>query len=121
MDVIQTMLSWMPSLLKATWTTISLTIVSVSCGLVISIFLALGKISKSAILQKISGAYIFFFRGTPLLMQLFFIYYALPLIWESLTIQSRFAAALGCLLAQFRRVSGGDHPRGYSVYRQGPA
>lgn len=85
--------TWMPALLQATGITISLTVLSVSCGLIISIFLALGKISKSKLLQKLSSGYVFFFRGTPLLMQLFFIYYALPTIDPRLTIQDRFIAA----------------------------
>ena len=43
--------------------------------------------------KKFCHAYIFFFRGTPLLMQLFFIYFGLPLIHESLTINDKFLAA----------------------------
>jgi polar amino acid transport system permease protein len=85
--------SWVPALLSATGITLSLTVLAVSCGLVISIFLALGKMSKSKVLQRFSSAYVFFFRGTPLLMQLFFIYYGLPYISPALTIQDRFAAA----------------------------
>jgi len=46
----------------------------------LSLFIALGKMSKNVVLNKLCTAYTFFFRGTPLLMQLFFIYYALPMI-----------------------------------------
>jgi polar amino acid transport system permease protein len=53
---------------------------AVSAGLVLSLFLALGKMSKYTILNRFCSAYIFFFRGTPLLMQLYFIYYALPIM-----------------------------------------
>lgn len=84
---------WLPALLDSTKITVLLTIVSVSCGVILSIFLALARISKSKVLQKLSGAYIFFFRGTPLLMQLFFIYYGLGYIDPALAIQDRFAAA----------------------------
>lgn len=87
------MINWLPSLLEATKITLTLTVLAVSCGLVLSIFLALGKLSKSKILSGLCNAYIFFFRGTPLLMQIFFIYYALPLINPALTIQDRFVAA----------------------------
>lgn len=93
MDIITMIISWLPALLNATGITISLTILSVSCGLILSLFLALGKISKNKIIHSFCSAYIFFFRGTPLLMQLFFIYYALPLINEAFTIESRFVAA----------------------------
>ncbi len=58
--------------------TIFLTTVTLLCGLFLSFFLALGKISKKWILSKLCSAYIFFFRGTPLMIQLFVIYLAVP-------------------------------------------
>ena len=91
--IIGDMMRWIPVLLKGTQITISLTIVSVLVGLFLSIFLALGKISKIKIISKICGAYIFFFRGTPLLMQLYFVYYGLPLINPAFAINNQFLAA----------------------------
>jgi polar amino acid transport system permease protein len=85
--------SWMPQLIKGARVTISLTVLAVCAGLVLSLFLALGKMSKNVILNKLSSGYVFFFRGTPLLMQLFFVYYALPMIAPALTINNRFLAA----------------------------
>jgi polar amino acid transport system permease protein len=85
--------SWMPQLLKGARVTVGLTISAVSVGILLGFFLALGKMSKNTALNKLCSAYIFFFRGTPLLMQLFFIYYALPQIVPALTINSRFFAA----------------------------
>ena len=93
-ETFEKIIGWMPALLRASWTTLSITIISVCLALVIAVFFALGKISKNPVISRVCGAYIFFFRGTPLLMQLFFIYYALPQIHSALTIQSRFAAAL---------------------------
>lgn len=58
--------------------TIFLTITSMVCGFVLSIFLALGKISKYKIISKPCSAYIFFFRGTPLMIQLFAVYFMVP-------------------------------------------
>ncbi len=58
--------------------TLLLTVLSIIVGFILSIFLALGKISKNIILRKICSAYIFFFRGTPLMIQLFVVYYSLP-------------------------------------------
>lgn len=58
--------------------TILLTTLTVFFGVILSIFLALGKISKNIIISKICSAYIFFFRGTPLLIQMFVIYFAIP-------------------------------------------
>ncbi|MDR0503689.1 MAG: amino acid ABC transporter permease [Treponema sp.] len=94
METLQTVLfSWTPQLLKGARVTIGLTVLSVCAGLILSLFLALGKMSKNPVISKCSSAYIFFFRGTPLLMQLFFVYYALPMITPALTINNRFLAA----------------------------
>ena len=84
---------WMPALLKGTGITVSLTICSVIAGLFLSVFLALGKISKHRFISWPCSAYIFFFRGSPLLMQLFFVYYGLPVINPALTINNKFLAA----------------------------
>lgn len=93
MTLLQSMLSWVPSLLNGAKITVLLTILSVSAGIVLGLFLALGKMSKIKPVHLVCSAYIFFFRGTPLLMQLYFIYYSLPQIHPSLTINSRFLAA----------------------------
>lgn len=86
-------LTWLPPLLDGAKITIILTVFSVTTGLLLSIFLALGKISKIKIFNALSTAYIFFFRGTPLLLQLYFMYYGLPRISPLLTIQDRFLCA----------------------------
>ncbi len=91
--MLQEMIGWVPQLLNGAKITILLTLCAVSTGLVLSIFLALGKMSKKKVISGICSAYIFFFRGTPLLMQLYFIYYGLPQINMCLTINSRFLAA----------------------------
>ena len=89
----QQMMGWLPQLLNGAKITILLTICAVCMGLFLSVFLALGKMSKNRVISRLCSAYIFFFRGTPLLMQLYFIYYGLPQINMALTIDSRFFAA----------------------------
>jgi polar amino acid transport system permease protein len=93
MSTIEKMINWIPPLLDGARITILLTLAAVSAGLIMSLFLALGKISKNKVLNNLCSAYIFFFRGTPLLMQLYFIYYGLPQISVFLTINDRFLAA----------------------------
>jgi polar amino acid transport system permease protein len=92
-ETLQAITSWMPLLLNGAWITISLTVLAVSAGFILSIFLALGKMHKNHLINKPCSAYIFFFRGTPLLMQLLFIYYVLPMLVPFLTINNRFIAA----------------------------
>ena len=91
--MLKQMIGWLPNLLDGAKTTILLTLCAVTMGLIISVFVALGKMSKKKTLSGLCNAYIFFFRGTPLLMQLYFIYFGLPQINMALTINSRFFAA----------------------------
>lgn len=93
MEIIKQMIGWLPALLDGAKVTVSLAIVTVLAGVILSVFLALGKISKNKILSSLCSAYIFFFRGTPLLMQLYFVYYGLPQISSALTINNKFFAA----------------------------
>jgi len=79
-ETILKIISWIPALLRGARITILLTICAMSAGLVLSLFVALGKMSKIGVVNKFCTAYTFFFRGTPLLMQIYFIYYALPLV-----------------------------------------
>ena len=93
MDILQKMISWLPQLLDGARITILMTITSTCAGVILGTFLALGKISRNVVISKLCSAYIFFFRGTPLLMQLYFLYYAVPMFLPALTINSRFLAA----------------------------
>ncbi|MCR4821446.1 MAG: amino acid ABC transporter permease [Treponema sp.] len=93
MDNMTKIMQWIPQLLSGAKITILLTLCSVSAGLVLSIFLALGSMSKKRIIRSICKAYVFFFRGTPLLMQLYFVYYGLPEINRALTINNQFLTA----------------------------
>ena len=58
--------------------TIPLTLASFAVGFVIALFLALVQIAKVPVLSRIAKIYIWIFRGTPLLVQLFIIYFGLP-------------------------------------------
>lgn len=84
---------YMPALLDGAGITLALTAIAVTTGLFIGLLLALGRISHNFIIDKICSFYIWFFRGTPLLMQLYFIYFALPQINPAFNIQDRFIAA----------------------------
>jgi polar amino acid transport system permease protein len=68
-----------PDLLRGTLITIELTVVAILFGVLLGLLLALGRLSKNWIINKVSWVYIWVFRGTPLLMQLFVIYYGLPI------------------------------------------
>jgi len=70
----------LPSLLKATLMTILLAAISIVIALIIGFFTAIVRIVKVRILNGIASTYISIIRGTPLLVQIFVIYYGLPQI-----------------------------------------
>ncbi|MCF0253168.1 MAG: amino acid ABC transporter permease [Duodenibacillus sp.] len=67
-----------PLLVKGALVTIEITALSVSFGLVIGLLAALAAMSNFAPLRWLSKVYVDFIRGTPLLVQIFIIYFALP-------------------------------------------
>jgi polar amino acid transport system permease protein len=60
--------------LHGLWLTLSLSVISQSLGTLIGLFAALGKLSRYRTLQLIVGFYVWAMRGTPLLVQVVFIY-----------------------------------------------
>lgn len=70
-------LASIPALLKGVPLTLQLTFMSVSVGLVLAVALAAARASRFLPLRLLSKGYLFVFRGTPLLVQLFLIYYGL--------------------------------------------
>jgi His/Glu/Gln/Arg/opine family amino acid ABC transporter permease subunit len=58
--------------------TIPLTIISFAIGLVIALAVALARLSPNVVLSNVARLYISIIRGTPLLVQLFIVFYALP-------------------------------------------
>lgn len=69
---------YLPEFIKGAGVTIELTIVGLSIGFVIGLALAVARTYAPKWLKAISIGYIEIFRGTPLLVQLFIIYYGLP-------------------------------------------
>ena len=58
--------------------TVALTCVSGAAGILLGIFAALGKVSRVPPLRWLASFYVWVIRGTPLLIQVFFAYFALP-------------------------------------------
>jgi len=65
----------LPRLMNGTWVTIQITALSVIIGLCLAVPVALMRVAKSRLLSVPSYVFCFYFRGTPLLVQIFLIYY----------------------------------------------
>ena len=74
---IELMLDSAPKLLSATLTTLKLLSVSLFFGLFIGLIFAVMRISKNKFVNNFSYSFSYVFRGTPLLVQIFIIYFGL--------------------------------------------
>ncbi|GAA2818832.1 amino acid ABC transporter membrane protein 2 (PAAT family) [Aminobacter aminovorans] len=64
-----------PSYLSGLYVTLTLVAISIVLGAILSVPICYARMSKNRVLNAISYAYVYFFRGTPLLAQTFLIYY----------------------------------------------
>ena len=69
-----------PLLLLGAGVTVQITAVSVSVGMFIGMLVGIARLSKNWMIKALAAVYVDFIRGTPLLVQLFLVYFALPII-----------------------------------------
>lgn len=66
-----------PDFLSGTWLTIQLVAISAVLGVMLAVPVALARLSRNPLLRWLATAYSLFFRGTPLLVQIFLVYFGL--------------------------------------------
>lgn len=67
-----------PFIINGIWVTVQIVVIAIVLGLILGTLLALMKITKNKLLNFLADAYTSVFRGTPLILQLFIIFYAIP-------------------------------------------
>jgi polar amino acid transport system permease protein len=67
-----------PALIGGLAITIYVSIIAQLTGVILGVLSALAGMARNPILRGISGVYVWFFRGTPLLVQLFLVYFGTP-------------------------------------------
>lgn len=77
-DYISTMIEFAPKFIPGVITTLQLAFLSILLGTIIGLFVAIAKLSNKKVINAISNFYITIVRGTPLLLQLYFIFFGLP-------------------------------------------
>ena len=70
----------LPLLLKGAGITLEITALSVGLGLLIGMFVGVAKLSDNRLIRGLASVYVDCIRGTPLLVQIFLVYFALPQI-----------------------------------------
>ena len=72
------LLPYAPELAAALWTSVYITLIAMAVGSALGVLFYLGKASPLPAVHSVSSAYIEVFRNTPLLVQLYLIYFGLP-------------------------------------------
>lgn len=90
---------YLSPLMEGAWVTVQLTLYSTMLGAVLAFVFGVGKLSSSFAFKAVSVAYIELFRGTSLLVQLFWLYFALPLAGTAMGIDLRLPPVLAGVLA----------------------
>ncbi|WP_180970047.1 amino acid ABC transporter permease [Deinococcus planocerae] len=76
--ILQSALQALPVLIQGAGITLAFALAAMVLGLPLGFLVALARLSRFALLRWLTGLYVSFIRGTPLLVQIFVIYYGLP-------------------------------------------
>ncbi|KAF1307372.1 ABC transporter permease [Pseudomonas sp. SG-MS2] len=93
-----------PRFIDGLLVTAKLVAISFTLGAVLGLLLALARMSRNLPLQRLAAGYIYFFRGSPLLAQLFLLYYGLGSLkgfWQDVGLWWFFREAWLCTLLAF--------------------
>ncbi|PWW04503.1 amino acid ABC transporter membrane protein 2 (PAAT family) [Hoeflea marina] len=93
-----------PKYISGLGVTLSLVAISISIGAALSLPIAYGRMSKNRVISWLAYGYVYFFRGTPLIAQLFLIYYGFGTFrpqLEAIGLWGVFRDAWNCALFAF--------------------
>lgn len=88
----------MPALLSGTWLTLRIFFWTLIASLPLGVLVALGEMSKFKPLKWLVQFYVWIMRGTPLLLQLIFVFYGLPIVH---IVFARYEAALFAFILNY--------------------
>jgi polar amino acid transport system permease protein len=81
MIIISAIFEITPQLLRGLGITISVLLGSAIISYIVAFAAGLSRVSNNVILNKVTGVYVEVFRGTSLIVQLFWLYYAIPMLF----------------------------------------
>jgi arginine/lysine/histidine/glutamine transport system substrate-binding/permease protein len=89
-DFISIIVAALPNLLLGAVVTLQLTALSTFFGLILGTLVALARLSPAGPLKLIARIYVDFIRGTPLLVQIFLIYFGVPSLLQGIGLEFRY-------------------------------
>jgi polar amino acid transport system permease protein len=109
---------WAPLILSAAWITVAVCLASIALATALALIGAIGRLSTNVIAHSAASFYVSLVRGTPLIVQIYLIYFALPQISTALILPAWAAGVLalgfnyGAYLTEIFRAGIEAVPRG---------
>ena len=91
-------MDFMPQMLEGFGMTLKIFVITLIVSIPLGIVVALGRLSKVNIIKWLTGTYVLIMRGTPLMLQIIFIFFGLPLLNINI---DRFPAAILALVLNY--------------------
>ena len=84
---------------QGAWLTLQIAVFAQVLGVVLGVVFALMRISRNPAARAASGFYVWFFRGTPALLQLFILYFGVPQLFDNQTVTTELTAFRAAIIA----------------------
>lgn len=91
--------AYIDPLMQGAWVTVQLTVYSTVLGALLSFSAGIARTSRNALVRSIATSYVEVFRGTSLLVQLFWLYFALPVAGQAIGVDLRLPPVVAGVLA----------------------
>jgi len=88
-----------PLIREGAWRTIQVAVAAQVLGVLLGLSFALMRISRNPAASVFSGFYVWFFRGTPVLLQLYILYFGVPQLFDNQTLTTELTAFRAAVLA----------------------
>lgn len=93
-DIVSVAVKYWPQLMQGLWLTILSTLVALVAAFILGVVFGFGRLSRFLPFRWLATAYVFVFRGTPILVQAFFVFFAIPQLFPGLTFNPFVAGAI---------------------------
>ena len=88
-----------PLIREGAWRTIQVAVLAQLAGVFLGLVFALMRVSRNPLVNGVSGFYVWFFRGTPVLLQLYILYFGIPQLFDNQTLTTELTAFRAAVIA----------------------
>jgi polar amino acid transport system permease protein len=88
-----------PLIREGAWRTIQVAVLAQLAGVLLGLVFALMRVSRNPLINGVSGFYVWFFRGTPVLLQLYILYFGIPQLFNNETLTTELTAFRAAVIA----------------------